>query len=437
MPFIFIHGVNTRKSERIYTTNIATRDKLVQRRLLDPLAEEDNRFKSMKIVNPYWGDDGVQFMWGMASLPEVSILEHFGIEDSETPEADAEFLETVRALTGTPAGADPSGVLEGYGGDDRFLQPAATADLTRFMEAVLSPLLLSEMRMSNEAITTDQAEGELQALIAMAADDVANEPAVKGEVATAASDDEIMDLLKGKVAGRLEELAVNEASLGSPGDEPPTEELEEYGSGWLDTVTDRVGELFDRMKGAPGRVSTVSALDLHRERLHGRLSRFLGDVFVYLNDRGPIVSRVHDEIRQAVDESPDTPLVIITHSMGGNILYDILTWRAKDLHVDAWVSVGGQVAQFEEMKLFKASDKAVKAPQRVSGLKPRVRYWLNIYDPADTLGFKAAPVFADVDADIAYLTGASALKAHGAYFGRSSFYRLVRKHIAETLPWNS
>ena len=187
------------------------------------------------------------------------------------------------------------------------------------------------------------------------------------------------------------------------------------------------------MKGAPARASTIPALMLFRERSHRRLARFLGDIFVYLNDREPIVSKVLAEIRQAVDEAPGSPLIVMTHSMGGNIFYDILTWYAADIQADVWVSVGGQVGQFEEMKLFKASDLAVGAPNLVGGLKPRLGYWLNVYDPADLLSFKTAPVFADADADVAYLTGSGALGAHGAYFGRSSFYSLVRKHVTKAM----
>jgi len=435
MPFVFIHGVNTRVGDDDYHKNIAARDKLIETRLLGPLARSDERFANIRIINPYWGDEGARFRWNLASVPEVSVIEHMGIDEGGTLDADFEFAATVSALAGPLISADV-GELEGYGSDDAPLRRGAEADPTRFIEAVLAPLLTSERRLGDPAAVTDKEEGELEALVAIAAEDVAADTTLRQAVSAVSSDDELMELLAEKVTDRLDELLASE-----PGDDDHlvgddhdslSPALEIYGSA-LNGVRDGIHELFDRMKGAPARASTIPALRLFRERSHRRLARFLGDIFVYLNDREPIVSKTLAEIKQAVAEAPDSPLVVMTHSMGGNILYDILTWYAPEIRLDIWVSVGGQVGQFEEMKLFKASDPAVGAPQMVVGLKPRLGYWLNVYDPADVLSFKTAPVFADVDADIPYLTGSGALSAHGAYFGRSSFYSLVRTHVTKAM----
>jgi hypothetical protein len=434
MPFVFIHGVNTRTSDDDYQKNIAARNKLIRVRLLDPLARSDKRFTNMRILNPYWGDDGARFRWGLASVPDVSVVEHMGVDEGGTLDADFELAETVSELTGppTPAAAD---MLESYGSDDAPLRRGAEADLTRFTEAVLTPLLTSERRLCDPTAVTDTEEGEMQALVAVAAEDVSTGATLRQAVSAASSDDELMELLAEKVTERLEELLAGEPgqNQSAAGDnDMVSTELEAYGSKF-NNVRDSIHEVFDRMKGAPARASTIPALKLFRERSHRRLIRFLGDIFVYLNDREPIVSKAVVEIQQAVTEAPDSPLIVMTHSMGGNIFYDILSWYAPDIRPDLWVSVGGQVGQFEEMKLFKASDPTVGAPQMVDGLKPRLGYWLNVYDPADVLSFKTAPVFADVDADVPYLTGSGALGAHGAYFGRSSFYSLVRMHVTKAM----
>jgi hypothetical protein len=218
----------------------------------------------------------------------------------------------------------------------------------------------------------------------------------------------------------------------------PDSQLESLGPDWLEDVKDRVGELIERAKDAPSRAATLPVLELFRETLHHKLSRFLGDVFIYLNERGDktkpglIISTVLEAITTAPRNHPDEPLIIITHSMGGNILYDILTYYVPELKVDAWVSVGGQVAQFEEMKLFKASDKSIGEPERVMDLEPRVGYWLNIYDPADSFSFKTEPVFRGVK-DLVYLTGANVLKSHSEYFGRVSFYWKMQECLEKVL----
>ncbi len=435
MPVIFIHGVNTRDNED-YRKNRAARDELLQRLVLQPLAEKGNRFEQIEIVNPYWGNFGVSFWWDQASLPEVDVLENLGPENEGTPESDLELTETVKTLAGTRR--SDSSRLEYLGTDERMFKRAAEKDLTRFTETILSPLLLSEMRLAEDNGVTPETEGVLQALLAMAAKEVTSNPNVKAEVIATSSDDEVMELLKEKVKARFEQLVQDE--LAAPKEVTPLDkQLEPLGSDWLEGLKDRIGELFDRAIDAPARVASASALALFRDGLHRNFSRFLGDVFVYLNERGdkedpgPIISTVLKAIKTAPKHHPDEPLIIITHSMGGNILYDILTYYDTNLKFDVWVSVASQVGQFEEMKIFKASDKNVYKPNKVTGLKSHFGYWLNVYDPLDNFGFKAAPIFADVDAEVEYQTGAGTLQAHSEYFGRASFYQIVREQIEKAL----
>jgi hypothetical protein len=433
MPFIFIHGVNVRDTDEGYQTGIAARNLLIERRLLGPLAELGARFQHVEITNPYWGKHGVDFRYKLQSLPDVRTLEHLGGADGTMPRSDIVFTETARELAGTQPG---SRNLEQLGAQDGLLRQAAEKDLTRFVEAVLTPVLLAEMRLGENSVVTPEQEGTLQALLAMAAYDTARNPQVQAAVQAAASDDALVDLLKHEVQTCFEAFAQKDPAFKR---QTPNTPLEALGPGWFDDLRDRVGELFDRIRDAPARAIAIPALDLWREQLHRNFSRFFGDIFVYLNERGdaaqpgPIVVEVLQQIQNARKHHNDEPLIIMTHSMGGNILYDILTYYAPDLSVDAWISVGGQVGQFEEMSIFKRSDKAILPPTKVAGLKPRVRYWLNVYDPGDPFGFKAAPVFGDVDADVPYLTGASTFKAHGEYFGRASFYDMVLSQLKRVL----
>ncbi len=89
----------------------------------------------------------------------------------------------------------------------------------------------------------------------------------------------------------------------------------------------------------------------------------------------------------------DSKLIIVAHSMGGNITYDILSSFAKDLHVDLFLTVGSQVGMFEELKLFKASDPGVKGPATVPRLK-NVDKWINVLDPNDVLSYSTGKIFA-------------------------------------------
>ena len=197
-------------------------------------------------------------------------------------------------------------------------------------------------------------------------------------------------------------------------------------------------EFFQRARGPPRRVVTTAALNRYRAENHYNLTRFFGDVFVYLNKRGDRQSSARSSPpccrREETPRShPEEPLIVVTHSMGGNIVYDILTYYAPELKVDAWVSVASQVGQFEEMKLFRASNPGIGKPDRVAVLKPRVKYWLNVYDPVDLFGFLAVPVFSDVDEDLLFRTGAGDLQLHGSYFKRPRFYREVFFRLAKVL----
>src|SRR5260370_20569085 len=430
MPIIYIHGVNTRYGYE-YEKNIATREELLQHLILMPLAQKEDRFKNVEIVNPYWGDAGVNFMWNQATLPDVSTLEALGSGEEVPNETDFQITESILAL----AGKHQTHLLqlETLGPEEGMFKRAAQKNLIKFVEVIFSPIILSEMQLADDTHTTPEAEGILQALLAIAGVEVASDALVKAEVAAGRYDDEVMELLKQKILLRIEQLPA------ATNVQPVNDQLETLGSDWLEDCKSQISELFDRVKGAPTRVGTLAILDKSRERLHLKLSRFLGDALVYLNERGdkekpgPIISKVLAALKTAPRNHSNEPFIVLTHSMGGNILYDILTYYDINLKVDVWISVASQVGQFEEMKIFKASDKELGAPAKVEGLKSRVSYWLNVYDPADILSFKAAPVFADVSADLEYSTGVHAFKSHSEYFGRSSFYRLLRWHIEKAL----
>ena len=430
MPLCFIHGVNVRKEDPGFQRDLAARDELIRSLLLQSLAKRNPRYSGLKIINPYWGGLGVSHAWKQATVPDVRLLEDLGPGGN----ASRSDMEMAVVLEGPPAGK-----LEPLGAVDP-VQAAAQRDVQALLEAVLAPLIYSEQQLVEGALPGGPtANGTLEGMLLAAARDVVADPAVAAEVQAAPSGDAVLDLLRNRLEERFAERT--NASL-APAGESEHAALEDLGPGWLAGARNRIGELFNRAKGVAGRSLSVAALDAYRGRLHGNLSRFLGDVFVYLKHRGdrgspgPIPKLVLDQLKSA--QRPGEPLVIITHSMGGNILFDLLTAFDPALEVDAWISVGGQVGQFEEMKLFLASDPAIAAPSRLEPFGGRVKTWLNVYDPADVLSFLVTPVFESADPrfvvkDVRFKSGAATLEAHGAYFKRPSFYELVRKELEQRL----
>jgi hypothetical protein len=135
--------------------------------------------------------------------------------------------------------------------------------------------------------------------------------------------------------------------------------------------------------------------------------------------------------------TPSNPLVVITHSFGGAVFYDLLTTGRFSHPVDLWVGVGTQVSFFAEMRFFKESPDPNVLPggdpehRRLPKPKP-VKKWINVYDPADVLSFVHEPVFDGVK-DVKLKDGANLINAHGAYSGSESFYNAIREALEPNL----
>jgi hypothetical protein len=431
MPFVFVHGVNVRTAEddpendrNSYEKEQAARNRLIKSYLLKPLGASIPGADKMEIVSPYWGKYGAKFRWGLATVPRTRFIDHYGGDDEAPPLADFELTEMLLRASTQPEndlGRKPAPTLRN----------AAITDPVGFLQTVLAPVLNAEWRLLREE--DDQTEsGRMEAELLMAAGDVATDGNVMSDVAAAGTDDEVADLLQHALSERLR-VRVREGR----GEIPVR--IDEYGEGSLSQAFDRIGDLFLRIRDKPGRLGTLPLLEHFRQDLHLNLARFVGDIFQYLRQRegsvgpGPIVKEVLGAIERATRSAPEgEPLIIMTHSMGGNILYDIITHYAVTLRVDAWISVAAQVGQLEEMKFFLESDPHIEGPMKVDGLRPRVRYWLNIYDPADPFAFLAEPVFSDAE-DLLFKTSSSVKASHGAYFMRLGFYELVAQRLEAAL----
>ncbi|USX55024.1 hypothetical protein [Lentzea sp. HUAS12] len=158
-------------------------------------------------------------------------------------------------------------------------------------------------------------------------------------------------------------------------------------------------------------------------------AQLLADVLQYPALRGTrerpgeVVSLLAEAIEGAA-----APRVVLAHSMGGNIVYDVLSHYRPDLVVDVFVTIGSQVGLFEELGLFQESrpdDDAERVP-----LPHNVRNWINVVDPADPLSFRVAPVFAGADD---YTYPSRAVWAHTAYLKQPTFHHRVGSRIAEAL----
>jgi hypothetical protein len=401
MPVVFVHGVNTRNTDPDYTGRLLVITKFIEAHL-GGVVLGGKPLTTLVPTFPYWGDLATTFAWDMASLPSGEI-------DALGPGV----AEDLRPLIGVLA--------------DGLTDPAAAA---------AQPLLsLARERGLPDAVdlVSDQllrqapaADADRVAGFVVAARQYAEANPKPAWMAGLATDEQLLNLLVSEV-NKQTAPASGVNALGGFGSifgpiAAAGARIKQGAQAAAGTVLDRTGDF-----------ASTKLLAWQRRPLNATLGRFFGDIFVYLDGRGdksapgPIPSRILAGIDAARAGAPGEPLVIIGHSLGGVITFDLLGHFRPDLAVDLFVTVGSQVSHFEEMKRFKGSDVTVGAPQKAT-TPPNVRQWINVFDEVDIFSYACDKVFDRVH-DFHYDTQTYTIKAHGAYFDQDRFYTRLRTRI--------
>jgi len=389
MPFVFVHGVNTRKD--------VDYDRAEKRRnafLREVVAPAAGISPKSTIRSPYWGNDGVKFWRNLEVVPGKGV-EAFGSNDKLPPSigiavADKVVLEndSIEAV----ARKAPDVVID-------LLWDYAAAGASRDEQ-------FDELAASyRKAIEKLEADGGRAWLGTTKSADLADD--VFSEVRPAQVD-------------------------------------EQFGGGGLFSM---LTEASKRIALKPADIVAAGAIALARKPLTHTIGTFVGDAFQYLAERGdgtapgPIAKTVLDALLEARKEATalGEPLIVICHSFGGEIVYDILTHYAQDmgLELDVWVTVGSQVGLFEEMSLLWASEGRTKPRGAFGGeaiaSPASAKRWINIADGNDIFGFLVLPVFTGATAgsvsDFLYDTGYPIAGAHSGYFEWPSFYKRLAHRL--------
>lgn len=200
-------------------------------------------------------------------------------------------------------------------------------------------------------------------------------------------------------------------------------------------VKRRIGEL-DRVVGAVlgaagGRVNSHL-----RTSMLPAITQYIGDVLVYQRHR----ERIHDRVRQVVADvdprlgrSPERPVDVLAHSLGGVIAVDmatgtdplwirtLVTFGSQSPFFHVCDPRGGALAPFEGGSL-------VRLPRSIGG-------WINLWEPLDALAFIAARVFelhdgsAPDDRAVRHLAS-SGLWSHSAYWALESVADVIGRALA-------
>lgn len=409
MAIIFVHGVNNRKENPDYETRRQVTEGFL-RRFLGGVSINGKPIRNSNPVFPYWGDRGVKFAWNMKSLPAAEA-------DALGAGIDPDF----RPLVSYIHDALPH---PGAGRDEPLLA-LARQSLPRAVDMLVEVVIQTAPAANREDASRFVIEAQLYAS--------RFEPPVPPPtwLATIASDEQFFARLLTEISPAT--AAGTEALGGRLG---AIANLLAAGAAKLKMATKAAaGTILDRT----GNFASTQILGWSRQSLNASLGRFFGDIFVYMDTRGdrqtpgPIPKFLLEQWDEAISATPGEPLVIIGHSLGGVISYDLLTHFRPDLQVDLFVSVGSQVSHFEEMKRFKASRPDIPGAGGARVPKcPTIKHWINAYDVVDIFSYSCKAVFDGVD-DYAYDTKTYVIKAHGAYLEQARFYERLRARI-QALP---
>ena len=144
------------------------------------------------------------------------------------------------------------------------------------------------------------------------------------------------------------------------------------------------------------------------------------------------------KIDAILDQTGARDVALVTHSMGGQLVYDALTAFAGDVYggmprVDLWCASASQIGLFAELGMFVA-----EGPPSVVGVPAdRLGYLWNAWSSSDVLSFRAEGWVAgahDTDFTFSGSLGAN----HMSYLTDPTFYRTlaakVRAHCGPTTP---
>jgi hypothetical protein len=427
VPIVFVHGVAQRNDDAF--------NGIVKflRHYVAPAVWPDDP-DAVQCYSAYWGDLAATFAWDGASRPRTALTGQ-GVANSVAQPALLDLVPEPGHEPSAPLQARRPGLVggarEAVAPDLQGLAPSTRSDL-------LSDALLSAAARSTADPTRDVydvLDPELAAKI-IALDDAAS-----------MRTDAVEDVLA-EAAARTAGLPRGQGS----------------GPGVFGTLQDRIEEALSRTSDSAVFVAS-RLLEEIRRPINDAVTRFMGDVFTYLVNRtapgegaqlglaakrpgvqpGAIPLAVLGVLKRAVDErrDPAEPLVVLSHSMGGQIVYDIVTSFLPmlvasepadygNIRIDVWGAAASQVGLFEEMKIFLASKAAYSAASGRMAPFPDPRFlgtWWNVWDRNDFLSFTAKPIFEGV-VDHEFVSGRSLVDAHGGYLIRPSFFRSFAEVIS-------
>jgi hypothetical protein len=399
------------------------------------------------ILSANWWPGAATFAWSQRSIPAERSRVLAGEEEvvaTPAPVQDRAMLVAQLDPSLAAVAAPSGGLVLGEPG-------AAPLRLADFPPDQLSNFLATMVQHTADVSAPEEGpDPEQRALYALAADDVARDPVTRAELGAAQNREAELETLAAQIRARYDQHYAGRA--GAPGTL--------WGPfDFLQNVARRAGEVLDRAADLPGDVATRVAGPLLKD-VNAHFGLFLADILAYVGGRGEatrpgqIPTLLLDGLVRARENQRlrgGEPIVVLSHSMGGQLVYDAVTAylpnateeRFRDIRIDFWCAAASQVAYFQELKQFVGSrpDDEFGEPPRRQVPFPDRRYlgaWWNVWDRNDYLSFTAREIFVGEVQDEAFSSGLSGLEAHGGYLVRPGFFRTFAERLREAKArnWN-
>jgi hypothetical protein len=184
-----------------------------------------------------------------------------------------------------------------------------------------------------------------------------------------------------------------------------------------------ISVLTDPLKALAGELA-MQAADPWLWKFRRATISMLGDILLYQGRGDEIREFIRDKISE-IGES-DGPVVLLAHSLGGVMAFDLLAGTERDGlgNVEMLVTAGSQVPLLYELRALRCG---VNYPDPVPDRFTAT--WLNFYDESDLLSYAGEDLFYPRCTDCQLDTGRPFPKAHGAYWRADKFYERLNEAL--------
>ncbi len=439
MPLVFVHGVNVRLGPK-YEREMLLRNQYFVNIFYKLMGRE---FSADRIISPYWGDLATNTTSGNPYLPKGK-ADSSSNKERTNPQPAATLYKMVGGEN-----------LDDHAVDDDFeggtlMEIALTDSISRVVDIViataseqsldaslehakaLSEMAYNALDLSRRFKSLDEQVEWLEGVV----DDAQLLLKIEDELKKYSNIDmkrRKLSLEQMKLAGKwLQERYDRASTLTKDRLQLRTKQLQARINQLRITAGNSVKTVREARRRSTTHLAAATLTSPVRRLFHDRLFLFLGDSFLYFGQRGTpdapgaIVRKISDAFEQGLKmkTADDPDLIVVAHSMGGNIVCDVVSHFRPDQQIDLLITVATQFPLFADLHMFPGID----SRNRPIAKPPNVKRWINVYDMNDIFAFTAQPMFEDIE-DLEFASGRLGMTTHADCFKFVSLYEQLAKAV--------